>query len=204
MNERLSNSDNDADTEIAGPSEGRAIGTTLRLRRRQRRMSLTAVAEAAGISIGQLSQIERGLSQPSLRSMRLICEALAMPIGWLFRGGSAASTPIVVRRDERRSFDLGPGGVAKELMSDDAWRGIQMMRVTIPPGGRSGERPYATGPAARSGVVLAGRMGLEVDGEPFELGPGDAFTFEERRECRFWCVGAEPCEIIWVVAPAIY
>lgn len=208
--ERLSNPDEDGETPAstqaaAEPLPSRSIGTKLRLRRRQRRLSLQSVADAAGISIGQLSQIERGLSQPSLRSMRLICEALQMPISWLFNGPQTApASPIVVRRTERRSFDLGPGGVAKELMSDDAWRGIQMMSVTIPPGGHSGEKPYATGSAGRTGVVLAGRLGLEVDGEQFELDQGDAFTFEDRNECRFWCVGEEACKVIWVVAPAIY
>lgn len=192
--------------EPEGVREDGEIGQRLRLRRRQKRLSLQQVADAAGISVGQLSQVERGLSQPSLRSLRLICDALNMPMSWLFEPGAPTegTLPVVVRREERRRFSLGPGGLAKTLMSDDRWRGIQMMGIVIPPGAHSGERPYATGKAARTGMVLSGRLGLQVDDETFVLAPGDAFTFENCERCRFWCESEEACEVVWVVAPAVY
>lgn len=184
-----------------------SLGAKLRQRRKLRGKALQSVADAAGISVGLLSQIERGLTQPSLRSLRQICNAMEMPMSWLFESGEAGGGDgrgIVIRKANRRSFDLGPGGVAKQLMSPDTSHSLQMMSVTIPPGGQSGERPYATGNAARCGVVISGRLGIDIDGDEFALDVGDSFTFENKSSCRFWCIGDTACEIVWAVSPAIY
>lgn len=196
-------------SEIAAEDQQQAarLGTKLRQRRKLRGEALQSVADTAGISVGLLSQIERGLTQPSLRSLRQICAAMDMPMSWLFESGETSGSDgleIVIRKRNRRSFDLGPGGVAKQLMSPDSCQSLQLMNVTIPPGGQSGERPYDTGRAARCGVVIAGRLGIEIDGEEFLLDVGDSFTFEDKSHCRFWCVGDIACEVIWAVSPAIY
>src|SRR3546814_1232324 len=70
------------DGDVATWTEG--IGQKLRQRRKVRRKSLKEVATRSSLSIGLLSQIERGISSPSLRSLKQICEALEMPMSWLF------------------------------------------------------------------------------------------------------------------------
>lgn len=187
-----------AEPELAGE-----LGERLRRRRQVRRLALKEVAGAAGVSIAQLSQIERGRSQPSLRSLRAICAALEMPVGWLFEG-EGPEDAVVVRADARRRFALGANGIAKELLTGDACRGAQMMRIVLPPDSASGARPFELGGAARCGLVLEGALGLEVDGARRELESGDSFAFEGRERCRFWCASETPCVVIWVVAPAIY
>jgi transcriptional regulator with XRE-family HTH domain len=51
---------------LEAQSETRQVGETLRLRRQMRGLSLKQVAEPAGISVGMLSQVERGLAAPSI------------------------------------------------------------------------------------------------------------------------------------------
>lgn len=181
-----------------------SLGARLRNRRTVRRMSLKDVAGAAGISVGQLSQIERDLSQPSLRSLRGICGALQMPIKWLFEDGGADPGSIVVRRAERRRFELGPSGMAKELLSQDACTGLQLMRIVMRPGNHTGDVPFEVHGQSRAGFVLSGSVGLEVDGDVHVLDAGDSFSFENRRSLRFWCEGEQESVLIWVAAPAVY
>jgi len=185
----------------------KAIGHRLRLRRKVRGASLQQIADAAGISVTQLSLVERGHAQPSLRTLRSVCEALKMPMSWLFdnqNGGSEAEGGIVMRAHQRRRFDLGPSGVAKDLLTGDQCREIQLMQLTVPPEGSTGLEPFKTGPAARCGVVTHGRLGLEVDGDSFILETGDSFSFAKRETCKLWSESTEPCVVIWAVAPAIY
>src|SRR5690606_28250273 len=75
------------------------IGRKLRLRRRIRGMSLREAAAAAEVSLGQLSQIERGVSTPSIAGLQRICQALQMPIAWLFddKAAPANEGEVVVR-----------------------------------------------------------------------------------------------------------
>lgn len=183
------------------------IGHRLRLRRKVRGMSLKQVSVASGLSIGLVSQIERGLTTPSLRSLNQICAALGMPIRWLFEApepGQEGEDDTVVRAGRRRRLDFGTRGMTKELMSPDSVPGIQMMRISVQPGGRSGESPYTHSSGAKCGVVLAGRFGLEIDGRSHVLEPGDSFAFDAARRHLFWCEGDEPCEVYWIVTPAVY
>ena len=183
------------------------LGTNLRLRRKRRGLSLQAVASTSGVSIGQLSQIERNLSQPSLRSLRQICAALDMPIGWLFEERAfrqAEDAGLIVRAQNRRIMDLGAKGMVKELMTPDDCAGIQMMRIVIQPGGSSGEEPYSTKPGARCCTVMMGSLGIDINTATHVLHQGDSFAFEGMQRLMFWCEGTSPCELIWTIAPAIY
>jgi transcriptional regulator with XRE-family HTH domain len=181
-----------------------SLGARLRRRRTIRRMSLKTVASAAGVSVGQLSQIERDLSEPSLRSLRAICEALEMPLNWVFDPGGADPGSVVVRASQRRRFALGPSGMRKELLSQDSCTGLQMMRIVMHPGNDTGDAPFAVRGQSRAGHVLSGAMGLEVDGVRHRLRAGDSFSFEGRDSVRFWCEGDAECVIIWAAAPAVY
>lgn len=52
------------------------VGPALRSIRTDAGMSLTRVAERAGVSKGHLSRIERGLAQPSLEMVATLADAL--------------------------------------------------------------------------------------------------------------------------------
>jgi transcriptional regulator with XRE-family HTH domain len=179
------------------------IGRKLRLRRAIKRRSLQEVASRADISIGLLSQIERGVTTPSLKSLRQICAALDMPVGWLFDVPEAEHQDLVVRASARRVMNLGPKGMTKELLSPDTVPDIQMIKITVRPGGNSGPA-YNNSGGAKCGTVLSGALGLEIDGETFTLEAGDSFAFEATKMHRFWCVGDVPTELIWTVTPAVY
>ncbi|TPJ38294.1 helix-turn-helix domain-containing protein [Mesorhizobium sp. B2-6-5] len=180
------------------------VGNKLRMRRRIRKMSLQEVADISGISIGLLSQIERGSSIPSLRSLQQICHALGMPIAWLFEADAADANGVVVTQSTRRRLDLGKNGMMKELLSPDTVPDIQMIRIVIHPGGFSGEKPYNAKSGAKCGVVLSGTLGLEVEQVEYSIPAGDSFAFDATKMHRFWCAGNSPVELIWVVTPALY
>lgn len=183
------------------------IGAKLRLRRKVKKLSLSTVAAGSQISTGQLSQIERGLCAPSLRTLRSICDALDMPMGWLFsaeEGADARSAGVVLRAGSRRHLDLSHLGMTKELMTPDSFPDIQMMLITIKPNGTSGNLPYANASGTKCGTVVEGTLGLEIDGSDYELAKGDSFAFDARQPHRFRCIGDEECQVLWVTSPALY
>lgn len=181
------------------------VGTKIRLRRKVRGLSLKEVADASDISIGQLSQIERGVSAPSLRALQQICKVLLMPIGWLFEASEGEENPdgIVVHAKHRRSLEFA-SGMTKQLLTPDTCRSIQMMKVIVRPGGSSGATHYFARGTAECGSVLSGTLGLDIDGTQFSIPAGDTFAFEGNHEVRFWCISEVPCEVIWTATPALY
>jgi transcriptional regulator with XRE-family HTH domain len=179
------------------------IGRRLRQRRRIRRISLEELSKQTGLSIGLLSQIERDISAPSLRSLRLICDALEVQIGWLFDQPEPTESEFVVRATQRRSIALSKQGITKELLSPDAVPRIQMMRMILHPGTATDTEEYAL-PAAECGTVISGRLGFQIMGHISILEVGDSFAFDEAASHRFWCEGDAPVEILMVTTPAIY
>lgn len=190
--------------EASGPH----LGHKLRLRRTVKGLSLQQVALRSGISVGQVSQIERGVSSPSLRSLHRICGALDMPVSWLFEGAAAngAGDGLVVKAAERRSIDLPAHGIVKELLTPDSCPEIQMIRILLSPGG-GWEAPFSgTGrpTVARCCTVLAGRLTITLDGVAHHLAPGDSFAANQGSHLAVCCDGPSDCELIWVVTPAVY
>jgi transcriptional regulator with XRE-family HTH domain len=85
-----------------GDSQMEALGSFIRSKRKLANMSLRQLAERTRLSNPYLSQIERGLHQPSVRVIRLISDALNVSTETLLthagllrhdRGGDAAGTP---------------------------------------------------------------------------------------------------------------
>lgn len=184
--------------------EAAAIGEKLRLRRKRRGLSLKCVAERAGLSIGLLSQVERGLTMPSVRSMRGICEALDMPVPWLFaagQGGEAGEAALIVRQSARRRLAQADAGMQHELLTPDKQPHIQMLRSVLQPG-VAAPPIYETATGGICGLVLRGTLGLEVDGGHYSVAAGDSFAFDASRAARYCAEGAGECEVVWAVSPA--
>ncbi|MDQ1732797.1 MAG: hypothetical protein QOK10_2956 [Pseudonocardiales bacterium] len=86
------------------------VGETLRAVRLRQRRTLREVSAAARVSLGYLSEIERGHKEPSSELLAAICDALDVPLSEVFLTVSDS-----LRRQERtadRAMVLGsrPGG----------------------------------------------------------------------------------------------
>ena len=87
-----------------------ALGTFIRAQRKMANLSLRQLAELTSLSNPYLSQLERGLHQPSVRVLKLISDALNVSAETLLvEAGliTPASPPTedVIRADERLSED---------------------------------------------------------------------------------------------------
>lgn len=191
----------DAPGILAEPAPGDAmprLGQTLRRLRSEQKLSLQELSNLAGVSVGMLSQIERGIANPSLKLLTRIRQALGAPVGGLFEEAPLlASDPDFVRRAGHRPM-LDLGYVTKELLTPNMSQSLQVMVLHIPPGGSSGER-LINYPADKGGLVLEGRVLLRVNEVESELGPGDSFHFDSRQPHGFRNAGSAPCKVLWII-----
>lgn len=176
------------------------LGSQLRQRRRAKSLTLSELSGLAGLSVGLLSQIERGISAPSLKSLMQISAALGIPPSWLFDQGSRQDPlekGLVVRRGARRRLDLGSYGVTKELLTPDLGGELQVYLVEIRPGGHSGPEVY-THRGEEAGLVLAGTLELIVEDRTVLLYEGDSFRFESSLPHRYTNPGTTPTTAVWI------
>lgn len=185
--------------------ETEELGRKIRSWREARRMGLREFARLSGISAGALSQIERGLSSPSLRSIRRISEALEVPAAWFFgeESGEGPESNLIVRKAERRLLKLGDFGVDKYLLTPYAPGQLESLLVEIAPHGTTGDE-YYTHPGEETGVVLAGSFLLDIEGTHHRLEEGDVYRFDPTRPHRFSNPGDVRTCVIMTISPPFY
>lgn len=177
------------------------VGTRIRTIRKDLSLSLQQVAERAGVSVGTMSQLERGLSQPSLRTLHKICNALGVPLSWLFKTAAGEprveNNPYVVRAGDAARLQCPAEGYDKFLLTPRAFDGLQMILIRLAPRAQSGIGTY-THSGRESGYVLKGSLHLQIGPQLNLLTAGDSFAFESTIPHRFENLGATTAEIVWV------
>ncbi len=186
-----------------GQDDDVAMGAQLRALRKAKSLSLQQLSDQCGLSIGLISQIERGLSSPSVKALRSLAEALGVTVGWLFHDGAPPlpeDNGIVLRGGRRRCLSFNDGAVTKELLSPDLNGRIEMLIVSVAPGGESGTAAYSHD-GDEGGMVLEGELDLWVDDRLYRLKAGDSFGFASRRPHRFANPGDRPTRVLWAITP---
>jgi transcriptional regulator with XRE-family HTH domain len=172
------------------------VGRRVRALRLERKLSLSELAGKTGISIGALSQIERGLSSLRVRVIWPLAAALDIePSALIAEAGDAAGDLYSVRAGSRRSLPVRSEGIAKELLSPPA-AALTGLMVSVEPGGGTAESYAHAG--HEFGLVLAGEVELTVDGQKYLLKTGDSFAFKSTLSHAFRNPGVERCRIVWV------
>lgn len=180
-----------------------AVGAHIRVLRKERGLTLNQLSDAAGLSIGLVSQLERGLANPSFSALVQVAHALEIPVGRLFHVQEQRRSPVV-RRDERRKIDgHGISGTecgTFELMTPDLDGALEATWVETPPGYDTSATPYRHN-GEEFGVVLSGTKDVYLDGVRYRLGPGDSIRYASTIPHWYVNPGEETCTAIWVSTP---
>jgi transcriptional regulator with XRE-family HTH domain len=181
------------------------VGKEIKALRKARDATLTDLSDATGLSRGYLSQIERGLSVPSVKALHQISRALGVTISWFFMSQTtdgADLQDVVVRANNRRSLRFS-SGITDELLSPNLERQIELLRCTFAPGSESGSEPY-THRGEESGVVLSGELQLWLEDRHLVLKVGDSFAFSSDLPHRYANKSDVDTIVIWAVTPPTY
>lgn len=180
-----------------------SLGRDLRVLRKQRGLTLSAVSSEVGRSVGWLSQVERNLSEPSSEELSLLARALDVSLSTFF--GRAPSRPgeedRIVRKGARRPVGRRVAGLVEELLSPDLTDDFEMVHSTFAAGASRAEQ--LSRPTQEVGYVVSGQLEITINDDTFALTPGDSFRI--RGEPFAWANGTtNPCVVIWVIAPPVY
>jgi transcriptional regulator with XRE-family HTH domain len=176
----------------------RQLGRAIRRRRHAGNLTLATVSERAGISVSMLSQVERGLLDPSLDTLRNIAEALGTVPFRLLAEERAVSG--VVRRGEGRVFESPDGGFRFELLSPSLDGAFEIAVWELRPGESSAGLPRSH-PGEEANLFLQGRALIEIGDERIEVSPGDCITFDPTRPHRVTATGDETVVCVDVISP---
>jgi transcriptional regulator with XRE-family HTH domain len=153
-----------------------ALARNLRDLRRSRHLSLDALAALAGVSRGMLLQIEAQRVNPSLATLVRIADALDVSVSVLVDLGAEASVRVVRAEDAAELWHGEHGGVGRLLVGSDHLDHLETWAWTFAPG--EVHMAEAHPPGTREMLyIIAGCLTLEVGGEHYSAGTGDAVVF---------------------------
>ena len=175
-----------------------SLAILIRDLRKHRNLTLGELAERIDRSVGFLSQVERGLSQPTVADLTAISETLGVPTTYFYSLPKPKQLPWVTRPDERRTLYLG-NGITDILVSPKIRASFSMLESLLEAGASSGERPM-TDSSEQGGYVIEGQLTLWLgdDNEPATLNAGDSFQFDSHTRCRYANLTQQLTRVLWV------
>jgi len=174
------------------------LGPKLRALRKDRALTLEAVASAAGVTKGFLSLLERGQTTISVPNLLRVCEILGVSVGSLF---DYPDSPVV-RGGGGAPVEMGGSGIREYLLTPETERNLQVMRTVLHPGGGTGGA-YTLESETVFVFVLRGCLRLTVDGQESVLKSGDCYTFSAKAAHSWDNPGPEISEVLWTITPPI-
>jgi transcriptional regulator with XRE-family HTH domain len=156
-----------------------AAGELIRELRRANGMSINTLAESADLSPGLLSQIERGIGNPSLTTIVKLAQSLGVPTSRFFEGQEDAGA--VVRADSRPRLQVSEDHLVYELLTPNMQGAIGVIRTEIVPGWTNRAAPFRH-VGEECSVVIEGNIFISVGGQGYELSTGDSITYNSNLE----------------------
>jgi transcriptional regulator with XRE-family HTH domain len=175
-----------------------AVGRNVRALRQQRRMTIDALAAAAGVSRGTVIQIETARGNPSIGTLVGLAAALRVGVASLVDGD--AGPRVVVRRaaEAARLWSSAAGSSAVFRIGTDPPDVVELWDWTLQPGDCFDGEAHPMG-TQEVLSVLSGRLGLRVGGTEQQLDAGDTVLFQAHAPHRYTGEGDGPVRFVMVV-----
>jgi transcriptional regulator with XRE-family HTH domain len=192
------------------------MGERLRTERRRQGLSLRELADRLGVSPSLISQVETGRSMPSVSTLYAIAGELDVSLDDLLfdgrpgtrrrrRGRTRRSAPPATpamplqRAADRKRIRLA-SGVVWERLTTTSSPGVDFLYVLYEVGGASSPADtFQRHQGHEWGYVSSGRLRVTIAFDDFDLGPGDAISFDSTIPHRLANIGPEPVHGIWFV-----
>ena len=177
--------------------DNETVGRTIRKLRQDRKWTLEELSSRCGLSVGFLSQVERGLSSLSVASLKAVCDALEVPLAQFFTVSDTADRPAVMKAGQPHyQMRIGSSEITYSMLSGSRPnRTIEAFIAEYPPGYAPPLLPHE---GEEFAYVLSGRIVLLFDGEEHVLDAGDSFQIDSNRPHTVRNLEKKPAQVLWV------
>nr|WP_263618948.1 XRE family transcriptional regulator [Ruegeria profundi] len=149
------------------------MGRRMRVRRQRLSMTLQEVSDASGVSVGYLSQVERGNATPTLGTLTQIAQALEVDTDYFIRTPHAGDS--LTRGDSRPRFAVAGSSIEYEQIGTErAGHELTSYVMNVPPGYES---ELVTHVGEEIIYILEGTISQIVGEREYMLGPGDSLHY---------------------------
>ena len=178
------------------------VGDRIRHIRKTNKLTLQALADKTNFSVGFLSQVERGVTEPSLSALRKISDALEVSLYMLLEQG--ISNAMTVKSDKRALIKLPNSSIQYEVVSpmasDNYLPASLVVQFQIEAGGCDSD-DYLHHTSEEIVVILEGELDIDTGGVITHMRTGDSILIKPNTPHRTENNSDSPVKGICVLTP---
>lgn len=175
------------------------LGRRLKRARSEKDLTLKEVESRSGVSATHISQIERGMTSPTVGALQKLAKALERETVYFLE--EVELEEVSVAREPVSAVVLceNPRVVFWSLSQGVPGGKLRIGRLELEPSGEVGT-PLHTHEGEECGVVTKGTVEIRRGDKSYVLSPGDVIHFSSTHPHSYRNPGPEPAEAIWVTS----
>ena len=174
------------------------IGEKIKQLRIRTNLTQEELASRCDLSKGFISQMERGLTSPSIATLVDILDSLGTNLTEFFQ--EADNTQLVFRQEDAfTTEDTGEGCQICWIVPNAQKNIMEPIIVRIQPKGRTAE--YGPHPGDVMGFILSGTAILNINGQQWKLRKGECFYHSASGPYYLENKTGNPAVVFWVTSP---
>ena len=175
------------------------LGSRLRDLRRRQKMTLEELGRRTGLTSSFLSQIERNITSPSVKSLREIASALNIKVSRLFEEERSRDF-VFVKKDNRKraakdKLNSRCQVLASGLLDIRMEPSLLILKV-----GEKMEKQSDSLDGEEFGFVLKGKVELVRGPEKFVMEKGDSIYFKGVKSHKVVNICRSEANLLWIVS----
>jgi transcriptional regulator with XRE-family HTH domain len=184
------------------------VQARLRKYRKERGLTVRQLAERAGCTHSYISQIEKGMTVPSLSMVGKLAAALEIKVVDLFHeSANGSETDWYLQKKKRRTIHYPDGKVSSQLLvTRIGIKKLEPLLSVLQPGGSSDEAEKMVHPPGTEEfvLVLKGELDFKVNGKEMCLKEGDTLSFDGTLPHSWVNNTKKKAEVLFVFSPPIW
>ena len=176
------------------------VGNRLKSLRKENNLTLKELSQESGVSTTQISEIERGLTSPTIMTLMKIISALGQETSMFFEGDRCNKVSLVRKNERSLIIDR-----KNQVYIESLTKGIpnSKLRVIIvhPEPGRENIPGGYQHVGEELIYVIKGQIQVSLDGEPYILEEGDAIHFQAEMRHSIENITNSKVELLSVITP---
>jgi transcriptional regulator with XRE-family HTH domain len=180
--------------------EKNEIGSRIKQFRLAKGLTLKDIEVRAKVSATHVSEIERGMTSPTVGALAKIAEAMGTDVAYFVEKRNLSQVSVVSKDDRRRMQFLDWGATYHSLTHDLPHRVISFLEVELEPGIARPEET-STHDGEEFALVTKGVMEIIIGDEKYILKEGDSIHYKANKPHAMRNIGDARCRAIWVTMP---
>lgn len=180
-----------------------SLGKKILESRKIKGMNIREFSKLTDLSTSLLSQIERGLANPSLNSLRSIAEALDIPLFTLFVNDIDHESLIMKKKDRKKIYRENSEHIVFDMLTPDYMKSNVDILWAVLNANSATTSGYMEHNKEEFAIVMKGSVYVLLDEKEYLLDEGDTVRILPRLKHKFINKTNKKVEILFILTSSL-